>query len=169
MKNDVKRIVPSPTIVTIDDNDILQAGAVVTSVSALIAVLCALLVLFHLRAPLSSTALRFQGFLLAFCAIWLFSALVPFTHFYRTRSAIVSAHIGGVSLPDSTVNKVERALGLTSRYRDIHFLRLAAILPWFAFLFSVITSIMLFVAASRVYDLDASDDAEITKKATDPK
>jgi hypothetical protein len=101
--------------------DIFQAGVVATSISAVIAILCTLLILLHLRGPLSSTALRVQGASLGFCAVWLFSVLVPLTQFYRTRSAIVDASIGGVSLPDEAVQTVERALGLTSRYKDLFF------------------------------------------------
>jgi hypothetical protein len=98
-----------------------QAGAVATTVSALIAVLCTLFVSFHLRGPLSSTALNIQGACLGFCAVWLFSVLVPLTQFYRTRSAIVNASIGGLSLPQEAIQTVERALGLTSRYKDMFF------------------------------------------------
>ncbi|KAF8699457.1 hypothetical protein AX14_000947 [Amanita brunnescens Koide BX004] len=166
LKAYVKHVVPSPTLVVINDNDIFQAGVVATSISAVIAVLCTLLILLHLRGPLSSTALRVQGASLGFCAVWLFSVLVPLTQFYRTRSAIVDASIGGVSLPDEAVQTVERALGLTNRYKDLFFLRLLAILPWFAFLFTTIASVLLFVAASRIYRLEASRDSDLINKGS---
>ncbi len=101
--------------------DIFRSGAVATSVSALIAASCTLLILFQLRGPLSPTALRLQGAFLAFCAVWLFSVLVPYTLFYATRSAKVDASIGGVSLSEEAIKTVERALGLTSTYKDLHF------------------------------------------------
>ena len=140
-----------------------------TSVSALIAVLCAFVALFHLRGPLSPPALRFQGALITFCGVWLFASLVPYAHFYRTRRAIVEASIGRVPLPANAVQTVERVLGLTSRYRDFYYrknyfakslaidgfglsppVRLVAILPWFTALCSLITAAMLFVSAAYV-------------------
>ncbi|KAF8628291.1 hypothetical protein AX17_005995 [Amanita inopinata Kibby_2008] len=165
LKNRVKHIVPPPTVVVIDDNDVFQTGVVATTVSALVALLCTIFVLFHLRAPLSSFPLRIQAFLLAFCAAWLLAALVPYTHYYATRSAIVAAFIGGTQLPEAAVQTVQRSLGLTSRYKDLWFLRLFAILPWFTFLFTLAASVVLFMAASRASD---SDDLA-TGTATTPQ
>jgi len=167
LKDHVKHVVPSPTIVVINDNDIFRSGAVATSISALIAASCTLLIFFQLHGPLSPTALRLQGASLAFCAVWLFSVLVPYTLFYATRGAKVYASIDGVSLPEEAVKTVEGALGLTSTYKDLHFLRLVAILPWFTFLFTIIASVTLFLAASRVTQLEESGDSDLINKASD--
>jgi hypothetical protein len=45
--------------------------------------------------------------------------------------------------------------------------RLVAILPWFTFLFTIIASVTLFVAASRVTQLEESGDSDLINKASD--
>ncbi|KAF8628289.1 hypothetical protein AX17_005993 [Amanita inopinata Kibby_2008] len=169
MKGRVKRIVPPPTIIVINDNDIFHSGIAATMVLALITLLCAVFILFHLRAPLSSMPLRAQAFLLAFCAAWLFAALVSYTHYYETRSAIISAFIGGTPLPEIAIQAVQRSLGLTSRYRDFWFLRLFAILPWFTFLLTLAASVVLFMAASRASNNDDLTTGTTAAPKTNPQ
>ncbi|GLB40874.1 hypothetical protein LshimejAT787_0900890 [Lyophyllum shimeji] len=152
-KSHLRKSVPRPTIVTIDTDDVFQSGVVLTVVGALIAVLSSLSLLSLLvpHSPtrrLSARSLRLQSFLLAFCAAWLFATLVPFTVFFANRSAQVSASVGSVQLPQSIIKQAEQALGTTSVYKRIGYLRLVAILPWITLLFTVVASGVLFVAGS---------------------
>lgn len=140
-----------PIAVTVSDDDISQTGALVTAVAALIALSCIVMILFHLRVRLSPLALRLQGAFLAFCAAFLFAVLVPYTVFYQTRSAIIGVTVLAIQIPENIVQTVQNVLGLQSKYSQLDFLQLIAILPWFTVIFAVITAIMLFVAASRVY------------------
>ncbi|KAG6864067.1 hypothetical protein C0991_000419 [Blastosporella zonata] len=148
-KSRFKKLVPPPTKITINTNDVFKSGVVLTTVGALIAVLCSIFLLVLFVSPrLSVRSLRIQSLILAFCATWLFATQVPFTDFFANRSAQVSATIGGVKLPDSIVQTTAQALGSTSVYNEIGYLRLVAILPWITLLFTVIASAVLFVAGS---------------------
>ncbi|PFH49465.1 hypothetical protein AMATHDRAFT_147648 [Amanita thiersii Skay4041] len=149
LKTKVKHLVPAPTIVDINDHDVFQTGVVATVVSALIGLLTALFILIQLVISLSSTALKLQGSLLGFCTAWLFATLVPFTHYYATRSAHVTASIGGTQLPQQAIQSVQHSLGISNQYKDLWFLRLVAILPWFTFLFTLLATLVLFMAAQR--------------------
>jgi hypothetical protein len=45
--------------------------------------------------------------------------------------------------------------------------RLVAILPWFTFLFTIVASVTLFVAASRVKQLEESGEPDLMSKASE--
>lgn len=151
-KGRLVKLVPPPTVVMINVNDIFRTGVVQTTVSALIAVLSFLFfinVFLTTSASRVAQALRIQAVLLAFCGVWLFATLVPFTYYFATRSAQVTASVGGVQLSNTLVNQVERSLGQTSVYRKIGYLRLVAIIPWITDLFTAVAAVVLFMASSR--------------------
>lgn len=165
-KSRLKKSVPSPTIVTIDTKDVFQSGVVLTVVGALIAVACTnfiLMVLF--TRGLAARSLRIQSAALVFCATWLFATLVPFTTFFANRSAQVSATIGGVQLPPSIIKQAEQALGSTSVYNRIGYVKLVAILPWITLLFTVIASVVLFVAGSPARRVHAAAADHTTRNS----
>ncbi|KAG6332669.1 hypothetical protein ID866_6423 [Astraeus odoratus] len=131
--------------------DIFDVGAVLTAGCGLLAVLSALYFVFTWFAfGNSSTSLRIQSCTLFFCAVWLFATLVPFDLFFATRQASVSATLDGITVSQSIIQNIEEALGISPVYREQSFLKLVAILPWFAFLFAIIAGLILHVAASRV-------------------
>ncbi|KAF8643449.1 hypothetical protein AX16_009005 [Volvariella volvacea WC 439] len=155
---------------------IKNAGIVVTTVSTLTALLGLLFLSHHLHASMtaptlhdlrlqqpsasalwgdmypSARALLIQAMALGFCSLWLFATQIPLTVFFATRQAGVTAAIGRVELPQEIIAALEAALGATSVYREIGYLRLLAILPWFTFLFAFVASAVLIVAALRTYD-----------------
>lgn len=149
LKDNVKRLVPPPTVVNINDHDVFSAGAVATVISIVIAVLCILFILADLVMTTTPGILKIEGSVLGFFTTWLFATIIPVTHFYRTRSAKIEASINGTPLSQQSIQTVSQALGLSSRYRDLFFLRLLAILPWFTFLFTLIATVVLFMAAGR--------------------
>ncbi|KAJ3757578.1 hypothetical protein EV360DRAFT_45739 [Lentinula raphanica] len=173
-KSTVKKLLPEGTTLTVDDDDVFQSGIVITTVSALIALLTSiymlnLLLSYHKThasrfTHLSNRLLPFEWVSLAFCAIWLFATQIPFTHFFATRSAQVSAFIGNVQVPPSLVQIVENQLGFTTVYRHISYLRLSAILPWFTFLFTSIAAVVSFLASRRrnsyVSNVETDHDSE---------
>ncbi|KAI0635076.1 hypothetical protein C8Q77DRAFT_1217024 [Trametes polyzona] len=156
-KDLVKEKAPAGATVDINTDDVFTVGCVVTAVCAALAVvsLASLVLLFFTRpatqssVPLSTRTLKPQGFLLAFLSVWLFAALVAMTDFVANREAKVSASIGNFPLQESVIKTVEQALGVTSVYRKIDYLRLAVILPWIAFLFGAISSALSLAAARR--------------------
>lgn len=102
--------------------DVYHTGVVVTTVCAIIAVLTAIFMFLHIipRSALASrTTPVLQSGLLAFCALWLFAALVPFTLYFAQHEAKVTASLGGIELPQAVILQVEKLLGVTSVYRDI--------------------------------------------------
>ena len=95
------------------------------------------------------------GSLLAFTSLWLLSLTIAFTVIFATKSARVSATLGGVQLPQSIVDAQAQALGVSPIYKDQSYRELrprcltqcaheirspsvlhAAILPWFTWLFT---------------------------------
>ncbi|KAJ4500157.1 hypothetical protein C8R41DRAFT_729756, partial [Lentinula lateritia] len=152
----VKKLLPAGTSLVVDDNDVFHSGIVITTISALIALLTLIYILLLLLSHrmtkftrLSNQLLPFEWMSLAFCAVWLFATQVPFTHFFATRSAQVTAFTGNIQVPPGLVQIVENQLGFTTVYRRIHYLRLLAILPWFAFLFTSIAAGVSFLASRR--------------------
>ncbi|KAF8900707.1 hypothetical protein CPB84DRAFT_1918492, partial [Gymnopilus junonius] len=126
----------APATVDIDTHDIFDSGVVATVASALIAVLISIFVLgayIPRTKSLSSQprTLRWQALTLSLVWLMLFGSMIPYMVFFVNRQASVKAFIGTTQLPDSLVQGVEKASGQTGVYKDIHYLKLSAILPWF--------------------------------------
>jgi hypothetical protein len=105
-------------------SDVFHSGAIVTAVSALIALFSFIFIIHVLAVPSGSRlarALRVHGAVLAFCGVWLFASIVPFTFYFATRTAKVTASLNGIQLPSSLVNQAEQALGTTSVYKKISY------------------------------------------------
>ncbi|KIL62825.1 hypothetical protein M378DRAFT_165288 [Amanita muscaria Koide BX008] len=136
----------APIMIDVNTQDIAKARDTVTSVSAFIAVSCALMIFLHLRGSLSPLTPRRQGAFLVFCGALLFAPLVSYTLVYQSRSANVAVSVFSLRVPENIVQIAQSGLGIQSKYNQIDFLRLMAILPWFTVLFSVITAGMLLVA-----------------------
>ncbi|KAA1472763.1 hypothetical protein DENSPDRAFT_851136 [Dentipellis sp. KUC8613] len=157
-KSHLRRIVPPGVTVDINTNDVFRSGVVVTTIGALIAVLSLIALLATFAAP--TRLARPQGFFLAFCALWLFATIIPFDVFFANNSAKVKAFLNGVQLPPQAVQAVQGQLGVSSRYKDMHYLRLVAIIPWFTILFAAIAAGVLLAAprepaAAGVYAAEA--------------
>ncbi|KAJ6598189.1 hypothetical protein DFH09DRAFT_1356521 [Mycena vulgaris] len=151
-KSEIRDQVPPPTTVSIDTNDVFQSGVVVTTISALIVVLCTLFLgLLFLdssrRSGLSTRTLVLQYLTLGFLVVWLFATQIPLTLFVATRSVKVEAFIDGIKLPDKFVTTIERALGAKTKYSSYDYLKLLAILPWFTLFFTFIAVVVTFVAS----------------------
>lgn len=145
-KHALQRMVPAGASVTIDTNDILSSGIVLTIVCGLTA-LASLLFFLPLFSP--SKAGRFLGVqtaIFGFLSVWLFAVLVPFTDFFANRSAKVFGTIGGFPLPAAAIQQVEQEVGSTPVYRKVHYLLLPAVICWFTFLFAVIATFVSYLA-----------------------
>ena len=122
--------------------------------------------------------LFFQAVLLISSSAWLFSVLVPLTIFHAKRSARVNAYLDGIQLPSYIVNTVENALDITSVYKRIQYckfffcvvhsfkpmlistliVRIAVVLPWFTFLFTLFAAVMLFITSSHMDRLEQAHE-----------
>src|ERR1700722_5277741 len=143
-KASLKSAAPPPTIVHIDTNgqfgvvhtiihralfyssstDIFSAGVSATVAAGLAAIDISILVMQPLLFPKLFSSARFsrlQPILLAFLATWTFASLIVFTDFFVTRSAQVTASLGGVQLPAQVIQQVEKSLGATPLYRKKHY------------------------------------------------
>ncbi|TFK66466.1 hypothetical protein BDN72DRAFT_771950 [Pluteus cervinus] len=146
--------VPPPTVVNININDVFASGMVATILSTIIAIIISnlftLFLFFKSWRFLSRPAvLRGQAFTLLFLDIGLFAAMVPFSYFFATRSANVTAFLGQQELPPRLVQQAEALLGITTVYHKTGYLRLLAVFPWINFLFTLVTVTILFAAASK--------------------
>jgi len=142
----------APATVDIDTHDIFDSGIVATVASALIAVLLFIFLLgmcIPLTKSLTSRTLRLQAITLTFAWLMLFGSMIAYMIIFVNRQAGVKAFIGSLQLPSSVVQGVEKASGQTGVYKDIHYLKLFAILPWFCLLFTLIAIGTLFIASSR--------------------
>ncbi|KAI6157089.1 hypothetical protein BKA82DRAFT_126293 [Pisolithus tinctorius] len=142
---------PQGTVVNVDTKDISDVGIVVLTGCALQVALSALFTVF-VFIPRRTTALflRIQGWLLYFCGLWLLATLIPFDVIFATRQANVTATLNGIPVPASEVQNMEEALGLSPYYKDAWYLKLVAILPWFAFPFAVLAGFVLQFAAGQI-------------------
>lgn len=108
--------------------DVFQPGVIATTISLVIALLSLFFILLLLlphrdssRSPLSTRTLPFQFGSLGFFTLWLFTVMIPFTQFFRTRSAKITAFVGPVQLPAASIAQAEQALGATTVYKHIHY------------------------------------------------
>jgi len=160
-KDRVRHAVPPSATVNIDIKDVFDSGVVLSVVAALIALtslLSLIILVFRRNATSSGRILRFLSYFLAFCTVWLFATLIPYDHFYATGSAKVSATIDGIAVPQTIIQTVEKATGVTAVYKHIHYVRNLAIIGWIAFLFAGITSVVSLLSAHRADDHSRHDD-----------
>ncbi|KAI5829539.1 hypothetical protein K523DRAFT_304717 [Schizophyllum commune Tattone D] len=148
-KDAVKAAAPTGTTVKIDFTDILNAGIAVTVACGLTAALSLLSMIAIALPKLRTLPQRFVAPLFFFCATFIFASLVPFDVFYANRSAKVTAHIGSITVPPSVVQQIQEAAGLSPVYKDKLYLRVVAIVPWFAFLFALTSGALLLLSRSR--------------------
>lgn len=109
-------------------SDASTAGTVIAVVCVLISVLSLIYMVLLLlpgipssnSAPrrLSTKTLPIQWISLAFLSLWLFTVQIPFTYFFRTRSVGVRAFIGRIELSEQLVKTLQKALGISTRYKD---------------------------------------------------
>ncbi|KAJ7621407.1 hypothetical protein FB45DRAFT_140732 [Roridomyces roridus] len=172
-KRDIEDLVPSPTTVSINTNDVFRSGAVVTAGCATVIALCTLFIILLIfdrpsslsasgRPSMATRTLPLQYLSLGFFSLWIFSAQVPVTVFVAQRSPKIVASLAGITIPASVVKTIESSLGVRTRYKDYHYLILVAVLPWFTFLFTLIAAVVSYLASTRRAD---TKQVEVEQKA----
>jgi len=147
---------PLGAYVLIDTQDVAVKGGIVSGFCALIALDGLLSILFIVvpacaRLNISSRTLLLQSATFLILTLGLCAGLVPFTLHIANHKASVTAYIGPLQIPSFIVNAVENASGVTTVYRDIPYLRLLAILPWFTLLFALIATGISFFGLYRIH------------------
>jgi len=181
-QEELKRVtsnLPKGASVLIDTKDVAVTGGIVCGFCGLIAINALLGILFIVipacaRKDLSSRTLLFQSTNFLVMGLGLFATLVPFTLFFATHEASVLAFIGPVEIPASLVKAIEEALGVTTVYRNIPYLRLLVIFSWIAFFFTMlVTGVSFFglyrfhASAQRTKPVDGDRDRITATDTTD--
>lgn len=124
-KNDIIKQLPEGTELDIDITDINVIGIIIAVLCVILVVLSFIFLLFStIKTPLSHPKHVVLGYaLLSLCTI-LFAVMIPFDRFFDTRSAAVSASIGGEPVAPSIIKIIERALGISTRYKEHHYRKL---------------------------------------------
>ncbi|KAL5532362.1 hypothetical protein ACEPAF_5932 [Sanghuangporus sanghuang] len=177
--NDLKDVVrenatPGVTV-DIDTSEAFDSAVVLAVGCGLLALTSLLTFLAYVSIfkPVSRRPVLFASLVHWFLAVWIFASLVAFDVIAVNRSAKVAAFLGETQLPDSVVQQQEQALGVSPTYWDHDYIKLLAILPWFAFLFAVIVGLERFFA-SKHFDSHrgartAAVDAAVVRDEADSK
>ncbi|KAJ7579063.1 hypothetical protein C8J56DRAFT_1059305 [Mycena floridula] len=157
----IKLKIPSASRSTIDVNidDIFSTGVLITLLSGFIAIF-SLLFLTILRYPtlklsnleyrkLSLKSTGFQAGILVFLVLWLFTVLVPYTHFSRTHSAQarIMLRLSTTSIRASTSN-IANTNNFDPKYSVHQFFQILAIIPWFTLFFTGLAAGVTYRAGS---------------------
>jgi hypothetical protein len=145
----LQHLIPTNTQVHVNDENILDTGRVSIAIHAVLLVL-------SLAALLKVSVARFSSskgslplaLAIGFCSVWLLATTIAFTVIFASKSAKVSATQNGITVPQSIVSSLASALGLSPQYKKHGYLRAAAILPWFTFLFASVSSVLLLTHSS---------------------
>ncbi|KAK7052087.1 hypothetical protein R3P38DRAFT_3172420 [Favolaschia claudopus] len=170
---DKKRIeaqVPSFAKVSLNATDVSVAGAVATIASVFVAFLSVgyivlMIVDANTRSGVSTRTLPLQYISLSFLALWLFASAIPVSLFVNTRSAKLSVSIAGIPISDRTLQLILDALKLSTAYKDLNYLRLLAIFPWIAFVFTLVAAVVSFLASSSAHKNANADETPMVSKA----
>lgn len=144
LKAFVRAAAPPGVSVDINTHDIISSGAVLTVGCGLLALTSLLTFLLTFLRPRARKTHRFSGFLHFFWVVWILATVIAYDVIARNREAKVTAFLAGGQLPDSFVQQQEQLLGVTPKYWPHNYIKLPAILPWFAFLFGAIAGVTLF-------------------------
>ncbi|KAJ8594348.1 hypothetical protein M405DRAFT_917692 [Rhizopogon salebrosus TDB-379] len=169
----VKSVVPGGTVVDLNYHDVY-------SVCAVIGAVCALLIAVSLLSIFSQifsigvkrrSFLRLQAFLMLFGALWVLATVIACDVLFTTRSTKITATLDGVAVPQSVVEQIEQEIGVSPVYKNKWYLRLCAILPWFAFLFATLSGLLLHHAARNTnnYAVTKETESENVPRASDVK
>lgn len=118
-KKSLQKIVPAGATLTIDTDDVLASGIVLTIGCGLVALASAAFFVSALSAHLARRFLRLQAAVLAFLSVWTFAVLVPFTDFFANHQAKISAMLGTIPIPESIIQSIQDEVGATPIYRDV--------------------------------------------------
>jgi hypothetical protein len=126
--------------------------------------------------------LHLQAYLMLFGALWLLAIVTACDILYATRSSKITATVGGIPVPQSFIQQIQQAIGISPQYKDKWYctyspscvsaflansckVRLCAILPWFAFPFATLSGLLLYSAARNTGDDAITEETESEKIA----
>ncbi|KAJ6482533.1 hypothetical protein C8R45DRAFT_1001792 [Mycena sanguinolenta] len=98
------------------------------------------------QQPLSSVTLPYQAAALLFSTTCLTLTGAFHTQFVFSRNGTVAVHQGVAELPTSSIQVTLDRLGIALPYRDTHYIRISAELPWPTIFFALGTNVATLVA-----------------------
>ncbi|OAX42765.1 hypothetical protein K503DRAFT_766467 [Rhizopogon vinicolor AM-OR11-026] len=106
-----------------------------------------------------------------FGALWVLATVIACDVLFVTGSSKISATIGEIAVPQSVIQQIEQEIGVSPEYKDKWYLRLCAILPWFAFLFATLSGLLLSRTTRNHKDYVVTEETESDKieRASDAK
>jgi len=140
----LQQLLPSGTIVRVQDSDILSPGKVSCAIHALLIVLSVL----SLSAVSISRFATPKSFLVlalsvGFASVWLLATSIAFTVIFADKIAGLEVVVSGFAVPESVIQGESHTLGLSLEYKQNWYLRVATIIPWFTWLFSALSCVFL--------------------------
>ncbi|KIY74008.1 hypothetical protein CYLTODRAFT_448602 [Cylindrobasidium torrendii FP15055 ss-10] len=96
-------------------------------------------------------SLQVQTYLFAFLTVALFATCIPVSHSVRTRSVEVYAWTAdGTPVSDEDLAATIAKLGVNPQYKHMPDLLYFGIMPWFAFLFDLTSTVVSYLAIKKV-------------------
>ncbi|KAK0477172.1 hypothetical protein EDD18DRAFT_1380498 [Armillaria luteobubalina] len=118
-------------------------------------VFCVITALYSLAAVISlfvgsgATSRKFitlHAYVFTFLTVALFACQIPVSDAVRRKGVEIWGWKDGVAVPSETLLEAAASLGVNPLYRHIHFILWFGVIPWFAFLFTLISAIVSFSA-----------------------
>lgn len=117
-----------------------------------------------------------------FGALWLLATVIACDVIFATRSTKVTVTLGGIVVPQSSIQPIQQAIGISPEYKQKWYctyspgrvsgflanscnlkVKLCAILPWFASLFATVSGLLLLKAARDTTDYVITEEREQEK------
>jgi hypothetical protein len=152
-KNYIKQLVGPAVDVHFHTQDVFDTGVIITAITALFAFGFTIFLsgfLIPSTRHIAIKYLRFHAYLLFFFDTWLLATLIAYTYFVAKRRVQITAYTGGYPLPQSSIYHAEQDSGLKFEYKELGYLKIVAILPWFTFLFTLIAAVIMYIASTIV-------------------
>ncbi|PVF93432.1 hypothetical protein CPB86DRAFT_790107 [Serendipita vermifera] len=180
------QVAPLGITLTVDTFDLLRPGIVLAVGCALVALVAfaslGLLVLDMFRGrktsnltsagsslPISTRTLKWQWMALGFLTVWILACNIACTYIAVNNEAKTVAYLGSTRLSQALVEARERQLGVNPAYWSNDYVRLQVIPPWATFLFSLLATIVTYLAVGRKDALKATHgEIESEPEATSP-
>jgi len=156
-------------VVNVDVSDIDAVGKVATIGNVFLGSFGFAILVFSILPGFKAASIRtlkLQALVLILPTLVIFGGMIPFTIFFKNRSAQVTAFIGTTQLPASLVQSVQARSGAESKYSKIWYLRLLAIFPWISFAFAVVAIAVIFLSSSRASP-DATESTHMDSISSD--
>ncbi|KIY44848.1 hypothetical protein FISHEDRAFT_77068 [Fistulina hepatica ATCC 64428] len=148
LKSHVRHAVGDTAAIRLVDNNIVQPliAVEVFCVLTFIAGILAVIGLF-IRSWSNKIMLRVQGYVWAFLTVALFATQIPYSNVLRKDTIFVQAWFpNGTEFTQAQLEATASALGVNLYYKHHDFLLWYAVMPWIAFLFTLLSTIVSFEA-----------------------